>query len=262
MNIFSVRKYAALLLVALVPMLVFQIGLLLLPYLVTVLFTLAVTLLLLPFAILLINNPFTKMLEGGGLITLNIDSSGVGRPFIIRMKGGNWISAKIGREYVEDVFNRDTVMQLKDPIVAHASAKEVLIDGKKYFLYALTEDEYNGARHSLTSKPFLIWNNQTKCFITKDWWGTQEKDLFAEHVSLRIDRRISDIGASIKNFARAVVDIALKPQVPFYQQWWFWLIILGILGLLAIMFGPKILSFVKGATGGVGQTVQNVVTPK
>ncbi len=189
---------------------------------------------------LMINNPFSLMLEGNGILTHNIDSTGIIRPFLVAVQSPYIKNIKQG---VNDVFDRNAVYQYATPVKARKPI-ENLNDGgiritldksqmikvlgeKEFFIlelskeefkiqppvkpkwYAfgfdkpktvkveltqtalfnieertkenitvieLSESEYNSARFSLFHYPALIWNDQIKSMLTKDFMAGQEKE--------------------------------------------------------------------------------------
>lgn len=63
----------------------------------------------------LLLNPFTAMLEGKGILVLNIDSTGVIRPFIVSVMSP-FIQGKLNGRQVKDAFDRSAVFHMAAPV--------------------------------------------------------------------------------------------------------------------------------------------------
>lgn len=260
-NFYTIKRYMAITVSGALPIIAYQLALLKTDLLIALVAGLGTLVLCIPICSFVLRNPYTDWLEGKGILLNNLDSTGLVLPVNIKVRNDS-IFGRIAGQDIEDIFNRETVHQMKDPITAKVKGAEVIVNNKKYFLWALDEEEFNGARHSLVSKPFIIWNNQTKSLVTKDWWSSQEKDLFAEHVLLRVDRRLAEVSLVMKNMSRNVINLALKPQGGLLTKWWFWLIVAVGLGVLMLVVGPIVMKVFQNITGAAGDAIGNSVTPR
>lgn len=242
----------------------------------------------------LLANPFTNMLEGQGILAMNIDSTGIITPFLINVNSPYMVGKLQGRP-LADIFDREAVMQIAHPrtrggffnffnrgdklvgntgklnVTTKTTDKgvETIAEERGVHIY-LAEPLYNQARFMMFNWPVIIYNNQVKSVLTKDFLSEFEKDTFAEHSILYLNRKLEELSSITRDFARYVVE-TLKPKGSFLGgSWWIWVII-GIVGVILIaMFGPAILSAIKGPGGNAianaGTTisggVQQIVTPR
>lgn len=196
----------------------------------------------------LLANPFTQLLEGRGLLALDMSSAGIIRPFIVSVQQP-FIKGKFNGEDIEDIFNRETVMQLGNP---ETKGKGYILQGTKKtgekvggLAVVLTEEEYNSARFALFHYPVLIFNSQLKTFLTKDMLMAAEKEVFSEHLLLYMNRKIEELTSLIRDFARYIVELT-KPKGSIFANKWV-IVIMIILGLLLLAaFAPAIIDTLKG----------------
>lgn len=210
---------------------------------------------------MLLKNPFSLLLEGKGLLVIDLESTGIIKPFIVMLKSpyiqGNFDGAKI-----KDVFDRNAVYQLSPPIINEIPAE--VKNGK--LVLRLDETQYNQSKFSMLHYPVLLWNNQVKSFITKDFLSSQEKEVFAEHGVLYLNRIMEELTSVVRDFGRYVVEL-LKPKESLFKNKIFWIILVGGLILLGALFLPKIIGLIQGKTsaaiGSTGAISGNqVITPK
>ena len=96
-NVFKIKKYGALILVGFISVLFFTIGIMFYDFWVAMmLFPIGLATSMLAANYMLVN-PFTEMLEGKGILVLNLDSTGVIRPFIVAVQSP-FITGKIGKK--------------------------------------------------------------------------------------------------------------------------------------------------------------------
>ena len=175
----------------------------------------------------MLRNPFSLMLEGKGIMAINMDSTGILRPFIVNVVSP-YIKARFAGKPLNDVFDREAVMQLAVP-VENATPAETTKEGG--LIIKLSEKEYNAGRFAMFHYPCLIWNAQTNSIITKDWFSEKEKGAFAEHGILYLNRRMEELTTVVRDFGRAVVEL-LKPERSLLKNKWVLLIL--IIGLVVL----------------------------
>jgi len=208
-------------------------------------------------------NPFTPMLEGKGIIAFNLDSTGVMKPFMVSLDNP-YIKGKYGSKQIKDIFNRSTTLNLSKPIMNKTPAK-FTDDGKIHII--LDEDEYNKGRFGLFHYPCLIWNDQIKSILTKDFFSEQEKTAFAEHGILYLNRTMEELTQSIRDFGRYIVE-NIKPMAKLMNNKGIVIIILIVfVVIILVMFGGPIFSAIQNTLGGNGNIIQDVsnaaaITPR
>lgn len=200
---------------------------------------------------LLLKNPFSDMLEGKGILTLDLNSTGIIKAFIVGVIPP-YIKGKFKGGMVDDVFDRDAVMQLQVPKkvaskFSHTDEGNVQIE--------FSEDMYNKARFQFYQYPVLIWNSQIKTILTKDFLANEEKTAFAEHGVLYLNRKMEELTSHVRDFGRHIVELTRPAGKGMMGKWWVWLIIGFLIVVLVMMFAPKIMEILGGAAGTATKAV-------
>lgn len=195
----------------------------------------------------LLKHPFTVMLEGGGILVLNIDSTGIIRPFNVTVDSPFIRGFFEKGKPVTDAFDRDATFHLAAPLKKGSAVpnEEGGLDIK------LTEAEMNKGRFALFHYPLFIYNAQIGSIVTKDFLSNKEKDSFAEHGVLYLNRKMEELTSTLRDFARYIVE-QLKPGKNIFQSKWVIYIIIAALIILGIIFAPAIIDMFKGIAGNVG----------
>jgi len=264
-NPFIIKKYAALMVCAMVTTICYSIGTMfygLLAGIGTMFIGLILSVIL---GNLLLKTPFSLMLEGKGLLVINLDSTGILRPFIVKVLSP-YITGKLGNKNINDVFDRGTVMQMAAPIQNGTAAP--ITEGVKAggIKIEIDEQAYNKGRFALFHYPVLLYNEQINSVITKDFISEIEKDTFAEHGVLYLNRKMEELTSITRDFARHVVE-SLKPKENFFANKWVWLIIFIFIIIIVVMFAPSIIESIGVTGGGVGSALdgfkgQGAIIPK
>lgn len=252
-NFYKVRKWAGLIIGPCLTVLFFYIGTVFWGFLYGIAFF-GVGLLLSAFiGNMFIKTPFSEMLEGKGILAVNLDSTGLMNFFVVGLNNP-YLRGKYNGQWIKDIFDRDSVFSIAEPKKVKEAAN---ITKDKKLKIEIDMDEYNKARFAFMHYPVLIWNDQVKSLLTKDFFSTGEKDAFAEHGVLYLNKQVEELTVVLRNFGRYVVD-QLRPSGGILANKWLWvMIILGIgIVVLAVLFGPAILAQVKG----VGSTATSAVT--
>jgi hypothetical protein len=107
----------------------------------------------------LLKNPFTLMLEGKGILAVNLDSTGILKFFVLGIRSP-YIVGKLWKKMVKDVFDRNTVYNIAAPI--KAGVAEWIKKGEKKggLKIELTEEELNKARFGFYHYPVIVYNEQ------------------------------------------------------------------------------------------------------
>lgn len=210
---------------------------------------------------LIIKNPFSQMMEGEGILTIDLSSTGLLQMFI----------SKVNQPYVEnkqrgmsDIFDRATVFNLSPPV----SAGEVIQNEDGTLTLHLTKEEYNRAKFGMMQYPVLIYNSQIKSLLTKDFLSDQEKISFTEHSIIYQNHKLHDLSDKIRDFGRYIVELT-KPadQGGWLQNKWVWIIIIIAAVIMLALFAPSIYNAVKGGVQSAAATLpaqapSNLITPK
>lgn len=249
------RKWAALLVPQMLATCLFAIGSIFYGIWGGVAFFLVALLLGLLIGVLLLRNPFQLLLEGKGILAINMDSTGVLQPFIVNVQTP-YIKGRVAGVEVNDVFDRAAVSHLAAPRRNSMMAEPITEgDNKGGVRFELDGEMLNKGRFAMFHYPVILYNAQLNTIITKDWFADKEKDAFAEHGVLYLNRKMEELTSVVRDFGRAVVEL-LKPKESMFGKWWVWLIIGVFFIILIVMFGPSIMNALGGAGGTTATTVK------
>lgn len=255
LNIFVIKRWATLILAGSIPAIATVTAWIFYGFLAGIGAFLAGLLISVLFASLFLRTPFTLMQEGKGILCLNIDSTGVIMPFILKVQSP-FMFGNVKGERIRDVFDRDAVHHLAVPKLA-----EVVAEGREDggIRIDLTEDELNKGRFALFHYPVVIYNGQLRSIVTKDWLSEKEKNAFAEHGLLYMNRITEELTSYTRDFGRYVVEM-LKPSKVFGGKW-FWIILIGGLVILGALFLPSIISTIQSGGGTAVSAVTGSNSP-
>jgi hypothetical protein len=213
---------------------------------------------------ILLKTPFRSMEEGKGLLTYNMDSTGVLTPFVVGLNNPYIEGNKDGKK-IKDIFDRAAIFTLQEPVESKAS----FIKENKEGIISLEmhKDNYNKAKFGQSSYPVLIWNDQIKQFLTKDFFSNGEKQATAEHAILYLTKLVEDLNVNLLNFGRYIVETTNPNKGNWLSgNWWVILLIVFVIVVLGIMFGPAIMDKLGGgvaaASGSVGVAKGGLITPQ
>jgi hypothetical protein len=197
---------------------------------------------------LMLRNPFRLMLEGKGLLVLDLTSSGIIRPFLVQMLPP-FLKGMIDGKVVKDVFDRDAIYQLSPVLETKISATQ----DNGVLKLELNTDEFSKAKFVMNTMPCLIWNSQLKSLMTKEYLSKNEKKAFTSHTVLYLQRTLENLSDNVRDFARYVVE-SLNPGEKKSVPSWIWIVIM-IIGFIALAYfaGPTIINFIKSMSGAVKQ---------
>lgn len=254
-NPFILRKYLALTLASMLPLMAFYVSSSYYGLYWGLGFMMLALLLGFFMATALLKHPFTIMIEGKGFLTLDMTSTGIIVPFITHLnpRQKKFLWGSFGGKTIEDIFDRNAVIQISEPI----ELREIKELNKIYpameekdgvLTLRLDKKAYNSARFALQHFPVLIWNSQIESLLTKDFLSNNEKEMFTEHTILYLHQKVKQLIDTSTNFARHVVD-TLKPKNQFLSSGWFWVLIIGVILVISIMLAPKIIAQFQGQLG-------------
>lgn len=262
-NVFKVKKWAAFLIAGMFPTVIFYLFLTIYKnflYAIGAWFVMVFLVLLIGFR--MINNPFSAMLEGNGLLSLNLDSKGNIGAFIVGMDRNSLLRGFSGSSEVSSVFDRDNVHNLSAPVVAGGSAKiETDNKGSKFLVYKLTEKEINDSRFAFNQFPVLIYNELSDSFIKKSELASMEKERIGFDKLTQLNKSVERLANYMFGFTRTIGDY-FKPSSGLFGgglPTWVIVIIVVLVGFLVVML------IVKGSggsinLGGLGQAVSAAKT--
>jgi len=252
-NPFKLKKTAALLMMGLLPTIGWQFGL---NYNILYALMFLAVFMILGFVIgtKLLYNPFSAMLEGAGLLALDLNSTGILRPFICKVNQP-FVTGNIGPDKINDVYDMDAVVRLAPP----ANAGKVDIKNGKIKI-VLDEHQFNNSRYGLFQYPVLIYNSQIKSLLTKDYLSEKEKKSFSEHTVLYLNRKLEEFTSITRDFARYVVELT-KPTGNIFQNPIVRVIIIIVVIIMVAFLAKPLIANMAGAAGAAGTAITDMPTP-
>lgn len=262
LNVYTIKKWAALIIPSLFSVVSFVIGVQYYNFWVGLLLFVVTLGIMAVLANLLLYNPFTALLQGKGILLIDMNSTGIMRPAIVNVRYP-YLKGKVGGRAIEDVFDRESVVHFANPILAE---KHAFVDENNNVFIKLSKDEFNKSRWGLYQYPVLIYNSMINSILTKDWFSELEKTVFSEHIVLYLNRKLEELSMYLRDFGRYIVE-QTKPKTNWWQNKWVKWVLIGGIVLILILLAPKIISMITGNTGSaVGSAVssvaqKSVVTP-
>jgi|GEM_PF-4863694 len=261
-NPFKLKRIIALLLMSIVSVVSFYVGIMFYGFWTAIIIWLLTTFVFIPITSLILKNPFTTMLEGKGLLVLNMDSTGIIEPFIVGLNQP-FIMGKYKGQEIKDVFDRKATFHISKPTKLNKSAQITKEGGLKL---ELTNEELNKARFAFGQYPVLIWNDMIKSLLTKDFIAEKERS-FIEHPLLFMNEQLRELNKNILAFGRYVVETT-RPIKEFFakNKWVVWLIIILLLLGLGIYLFPKIMPAfqhsISAGSSAISQVKSSTITPR
>lgn len=199
-----------------------------------------------------------ELLEDGGVrLTLDktemikvLDKKSLG---VLELKREDY---RILEEKKKGWFGLGGLQTIKLQLTEEALSKVEGATKQNLTVIELSAKEYNDARFALFHYPALIWNDQIKSMLTKDFLAGQEKEAFAEHNVLYLNRKMEELTSVIRDFGRYVVELT-KPKSDWFQNKWAWIIIAIVVIILIALFAPSIITAIKGASGAASGAVKS-----
>jgi len=202
---------------------------------------------------LITRHAFTEMMEGSGLCTLTMDSTGLIIPFITGMDAP-FIHGKLKGKETDGVYNRDMVGYIGEPQKRRLIeiSGDCFKDGqKRKALLMPTEKERSDYLFRIDQYPCLIFNKNIDAYLSKDSLSTFEKEVFTKNNSLFILKKTQQLSSDIRDFARYIVEHAKPGRGILANKGLLVIIVIVIVVIIfALVFGPAILNAISGSMQG------------
>lgn len=243
-NPYVIKKWGSLIVASLLPSFFFVLMMSSLGFLWAIIGMLVGALLAIMVGSMMLKNPFSDLLEGKGLLSLNLTSTGILQAFIMPFDK-NFIRGYLNGEEVEDYFDRESTFLMNAPKKA-ASVVHKSENGD--LLFKVSNKELQDSRFAFNQYPVLIYNSMSNSFFSKKQLGDFEKKIISYNKLIFLTKKVEDLTVSVKNFARHIVD-TLKPKknggaLPM------WVMMIIIVVVIAFVVWMVISSGGAGAIGG------------
>lgn len=262
LSLYKVKKWGAYSLIGFLPVITFFITIMTFNFLYALMFALVAIFLGGFLANMLLRHPFTDLIEGSGLLTLTWDSTGRIDPFIVNVKSPfieGTVKGPTGeKQQLNSIFDRSIVNYLARPQKRDLIDVEVkdesgeTIETRKAILMPKQEDK-DDYLFSFGSFPTFIFNKQIGNFLPKSALSDFENNTFIQHMVLYLLKKTEELTIWVRDFGRHTVDMT-KPKKPFLRadNKLLWIIVIGAVLLLIIMFAPAVFDAMSNVSSGIG----------
>lgn len=202
----------------------------------------------------LLRHAFTTMLEGKGLVTLILDSTGVIGSFNVQVNAPKMQGVDpAGNPIIEDIYDVDLLHRLmvpKDVTMGEAVTFEKdeesgnIKFGEKVNVIVLPEgDKKYDNTFMFENRPVFIFNKVMGKFLSRDSLAKFEKDMEIKHNALNILRKVQETDTSFRNFGRYIGENIKPVKKGLFASPIIKWILIGVVVFLVIMI---IMMFVPG----------------
>lgn len=201
-----------------------------------------------------LRHAFTNMLEGKGLLSFILDSTGVIGSFNVKVDTPKMQGIYLPKNapIVEDIYDSDLLHRLlipKDATMTKATTFETDPNGKLIFgeqrdvLVLPKQDDGYKNLFSFENRPVLIFNKVMNKFLSREALSSYEKDIEIKHNALNILRKVQETDTSFRNFGRYIGENIKPMRKGFFASPIIkYIIIAAVIGLIVFV----ILLFVPG----------------
>lgn len=257
-NVYKVRKWAGTFISGFFPVFFFIIGVMFFDYFMGIALLFVGIVLGSLVSNILTRHAFSDMLEGQGLLTLTLDSTGVIIPFITGLKAP-FIHGKLKGKETDGLYNREMVHYLTKPRKGNVAEFTDPESGKlRRFLELPPDDDKPDKIFSFGPYPCFIFNKCIDAYLSKDALSKFEKDIFTKHIALYILKKTEELGEIIRDFARYIVEHAKPRKFSLMKnKWIIYVIIIGIMIVLFMLFGPALIQVFNNMLSNGGGLIPN-----
>ena len=249
---FAVKKYGAFCLAGFLPAMALLISAIMFDLFMAIMICMAFLALGVVLAAKMIDHPMLGLLEGKGMLTMTWDSTGIIETFLVQADAP-FVRGKFKNKTKETMFDREIVNYILPPkqgkmVEATTIDNQGNVTGKKKVLIMPDQEEKPDYLFSFGSYPCFIFNKSLDNFLQKSLLSNFESNTFVKHMVLHLLKKTEDLSIHVRDFARYIVE-ATRPKKNWFAQnsWVVWMIIIGVIIVLGILFVPALLESFGGA---------------
>lgn len=205
-----------------------------------------------------LRHAFTNMLEGKGLVTLVLDSTGVIGSFNVQVDAPKMKGSVRGIPDIEDIYDTDMLHRLMVPqnasmtqaVTFEKDENNQLKFGDEVDVIVLPPKEKRyDFLHMFENRPVFIFNKVMNKFLSRDALANYEKDIEIKHNALNILRKVQETDTNFRNFGRYVAETS-KPMKPsfFKSKYVKYIIIAAVVGLIMFIIFMFVPGFLQAAS--------------
>lgn len=201
----------------------------------------------------MLRHPLTDLIEGHGMLTLTLDSTGYIETFLVDAQHQPFVRGIYRGKQVETMFDRDITQylippqktRLVDATMINSEGKAV---GKRKVLLMPTPEEKSDYLFSFGSYPTFIYNKVLGTFLQKSLFSNFEQHTFVRHAVMYLLKKTEELSASVRDFARYIVE-QIRPHKSFWEgkKWIFYVLIAAIIIIFLVLFLPSIIGTMQNA---------------
>lgn len=253
LSMYAAKKWAAFMLAGFLPLLIFIMSLfttknLLISYVIGFVAIIVSAI----FCIRIIRHPWLVLIEGNGVAAAAVDSTGIVAPMIAQMPAPPEMNMQTGKgKMTTDLYERGLVHTLLIPQkTTVAKAQEVNEEGEvvgEKLVMVLPFDDFDKL-FNLEGKPLFIYNRVLGTFVGKGILSQLETESTLLHAVNHLVFIMKKLAGEIRPFSSYVIE-QLKPKGSWLEGKMKWILIaIIVIIIMAIvgMFGPQLMSAMKG----------------
>ena len=203
-------------------------------------------------------NVFTDMVEGKGILTLDLTSKGVARFFLVKLKGKQ-VKGKLDGIDIRGFFNRKMLTLIKAP---EKVSGEVTEEGN--LTITIPEEKAKEARFVQGDYGMFFYNSILDEFITKEMLFEKEEHVFTDHTILETKKAFLLAEQHLQPFTRMFMEQFNPKKFDFFKSPIAIFLIVIIFLIAAAVAFPMIQNLwvgISGSANAILPSVQTAVTP-
>lgn len=209
------------------------------------------------------NHEFRDMLEGKGIITVKLESTGVFDFRVLQVANGR-IFGNLWGKNINEPYNPELLYTLYAPEI-HDNGYSVVkykdaVKNVEKDLLVIDIEKFRRYKFGFKQYPMLVYNSVTKTLLTKGDLGDIEK-MIASHNVFVANERAKDLNRSLLDFSRAVVDKEFSLKGVEFGKWLIYLLIGGIIAFFVWQLLQGGGGAISNAIGNVADVGGNIVNP-
>jgi hypothetical protein len=200
-------------------------------------------------------HPLTALIEGKGMLTMTLDSTGFIDTFLVSAEHQPFVRGLYKGKMKETMFDREITQYLVPPqkgrlVEATMLGENGKVVGKRKVLLMPTQQEKADYLFAFGHYPTFIYNKVLDTFLQKSALSDFEQKTFVRHAVMYLLKKTEELSSSVRDFARYIVE-QIKPQKSWFEgkKWLIYVIIIVAVFIFIILFAPSIAQVFSGARG-------------
>jgi hypothetical protein len=250
---YTAKKYVMLFMCGIIPAITFVVGLISgLDIIMAMIMVFVISFVMSLMAAMLLKHPLTQLIEGKGMLTLTLDSTGFIECFLVTAEEQPFVHGMFRKKMVETMFDRDITQYLIPPqpgrlVTATMIDSHGRVVGKRKVLVMPSPKEKADYLFSFGNYPTFIYNKVLGTFLQKSLLSNFEQNTFTKHAVMYLLKKTEELSSSVRDFARYIVE-QIRPKKSWLaaNRWIIYLIIAAAIILFVVIFAPSIINSLQG----------------